>query len=149
MANATIIPDHYAPHTPLTERTAPAMSTSPMQHPQHTYPAPAERIFQVRTTTHTGGLVFWFSQSRTVTGTHAECAAALSSAQTHNVIFGWWSLLSLLFMNWIAIGENYVARRTLNSEWQAYAQWWEQYCAPSRPVRRDTRTSSAEPASLI
>lgn len=109
------------------------MSTSPMQNPLTTYPAPDERMFQVRTSNHTGGLVFWFNQSRTVYGTHAECAAALSRAQTHNVIFGWWSLLSLLFMNWIAIGENYVARRNLDRDWQAYAQWWQQYCAPSCP----------------
>lgn len=108
------------------------MST-PTQHPAHAYPTPDQRIFQVRATTHTGGLVLWFNQSRTVRGTYAECSAALNRAQTHNVIFGWWSLFSILFMNWIALGENLVARRTLNREWEAYAQWWQQYCAPSLP----------------
>jgi hypothetical protein len=109
------------------------MSTQPGQYPTHTYPQPAERIFQVRTTTHTGGLAFWFNQSRTVHGTHDECVAALRKAQTHNFIFGWWSLLSILFMNWIAIGENVVARRNLERDMQAYAQWWQQYCAPTYP----------------
>lgn len=102
----------------------------------HSYPLPTERIFQVRVTTHTGGLVFWFNQSRTVHGTRSECVAALNKAQTHNFIFGWWSVLSILFMNWIAIGENVVARRNLERDMQAYAQWWQQYGAPMRPETR-------------
>ncbi len=109
------------------------MTTSPMQPPPHTYPMPDQRIFQVRITTHTGGLFFWFNQSRTVSGTYAVCATAVRNAQTHNLILGWWSLLSILFMNWIAIAENSSARKTLEHDYQAYAQWWQQYCAPLHP----------------
>jgi hypothetical protein len=103
------------------------------QQPQ-SYPPPAQvPTFQVTTMTHTGLLVFWFNQRRTVTGTYAQCDGALRSAQTHNVVLGWWSFLSILLMNWIAIAHNSSARKKLDhdaQQAQAYAQWWHQYIIP-------------------
>ncbi|MEZ0053861.1 hypothetical protein ABIA30_004898 [Mycobacterium sp. MAA66] len=110
------------------------------QHPQYqqpqSYPPPAhDPIFQITTMTHTGLMVFWFNQRQVVRGTYAQCAAALRSAQTHNLVLGWWSFLSILLMNWIAISHNSSARKKLESDAQqaqAYAQWWHQYVGPSR-----------------
>ena len=84
---------------------------------------------------HTGALIFWFNQRYVITGTYAQCDAALRSAQTHNFVFGWWSFLSILIMNWVAIINNSSARKKLNADVQqaeAYAQWWQQYIGPSR-----------------
>lgn len=130
MTNAYTIPDHCALHETSGEMidTDSSPSMWPQQQPQAN-PSPSERIVQVRITTHTGAVFFWLNQRRTVRGTYAQCAAALSNAQTHNLILGWWSLLSILFMNWIAIAENAGARRSLDREVQAYTQWWQQNCA--------------------
>ena len=107
---------------------------SPGQQPQQLYPPPpAVPVFQVRATTHTGVLVFWFNRRRTVTGTYDQCAAALRSAQTHNLIVGWWSIFSILLMNWIALANNSSACNKLKhdaQQAQAYAQWWHRDYAP-------------------
>jgi hypothetical protein len=88
---------------------------------------PAEPIFQVRVTKHVGALVFWYNQYRTVTGTYAQCDAALTQAQQHNLLLGWWSLASLLVWNPISLWRNSSARKTLRqqaAQAQHYAQWW-------------------------
>ena len=68
-----------------------------------------------------------------VRGTYAQCDAALRSAQTQNLIVGWWSLLSILVLNWVALVHNANARKQLNrdaQQAQAYAAWWHQYIGP-------------------
>jgi len=103
---------------------------------QQAYPPPQQvPIFQVTAMRHTGALVFWFNQRYVITGTYAQCDAALRSAQTHNYVFGWWSFLSILIMNWIALLDNASALKKLDSDAQqaqAYAQWWHQYIGPGR-----------------
>ncbi|KHO21835.1 hypothetical protein [Mycolicibacterium setense] len=113
------------------------------QTAQH-YPAPpAVPVFRVETMRHTGLLILWFNQTRTVTGTAEQCEAALTSAQRHNLVLGWWSFLSILFMNWLSLLHNAGARAKLRKEVeqaQAYAQWWYQYGqhqnAPQQPQRQ-------------
>jgi hypothetical protein len=106
--------------------------------PQQSYPPPpAVSVFQVSTTTHTGALVFWFNQRRTVTGTYEQCEAALRSAQTHCLVLGWWSFLSILIMNWIALSSNSSARKKLAADAQqaqAYAHWWHTYIGQRPPA---------------
>lgn len=112
----------------------PASAASPQQYP----PPPAEPIFQVTAMTHIGALIFWFNQRRTVTGTFAQCDAALRSAQTQNLLLGWWSVVSILVMNWIALAYNISARSKLKrdvQQAQAYAQWWYQYQRQPGPER--------------
>ena len=111
---------------------------APSGQPQYP-PPPAEPLFQVSAMTHIGALVFWFNQTRHVTGTYAQCDAALRSALTQNLLLGWWSFLSILVMNWIALAHNMNARRKLRQDAQqadAYAQWWYQYIAPTVPPGR-------------
>ena len=87
---------------------------------------PAEPIFQVRVTKHIGALVFWYNQSRTVTGTYAQCDAAITKAQQHNLLLGWWSFASLLW-NPITLWRNTSARKALRgqaAQAQQYARWW-------------------------
>lgn len=75
-----------------------------------------EPIYEVRVTQHVGFVVAWWQQVRTVRGTYQQCADALRQAQTLNLTVGWWSFLSVLVMNWIAIAENASAQRTLKRQ---------------------------------
>ena len=75
------------------------------ERPQLSYPY-AQHRFYLRLTKHTGALIFWQQRSYTVTGTLQECEAAYRDAQIHNLAAGWWSLLSVVLMNWIALFSN-------------------------------------------
>jgi hypothetical protein len=124
-----------APHGEV--RPPSAGSSCYLQQPQkHAYPPPQQvPIFQVSTMRHTGALALWFNQRSTITGTYAQCEAALRSAQTHNFVLGWWNFVSILIMNWIAILNNSSARKKLDADAQlaqACAQWWHQYIDPGR-----------------
>jgi hypothetical protein len=72
-----------------------------------------EPTFQVRVIKHTGALLFWSQRSYTVTGTFAQCSAALRQAQIYNLLAGWWSFLSILVLNWVALVANAVQRKRL------------------------------------
>ncbi|MGE2818023.1 hypothetical protein ACQI5H_23200 [Mycobacterium heidelbergense] len=58
-------------------------------------------------------MVAWYSRTYTVTGTFAQCEAAIQEAQLYNVLAGWWSLGSLVVWNWVALVTNFSARKTL------------------------------------
>lgn len=62
---------------------------------------------------HTGLAVAWLNQTYTVTGTFAQCEAAIRQAQQHNLAAGWWSPMSLLVWNWVALLSNLGARKSL------------------------------------
>ncbi|WP_051754231.1 hypothetical protein [Mycobacterium kansasii] len=79
-------------------------------------PAGNQRRFQVRIRKHTGLAILMLNQTYTVTGTFAECEAALRGALVHNLLLGWWSLASLLIWNWVALVENHSARTTLRRQ---------------------------------
>ncbi len=55
---------------------------------------------------HYGALMAWHHQTYTVTGTRTQCQQALRQAQVQNLLAGWWSPVSLLVMNWIALASN-------------------------------------------
>ncbi|ORA22173.1 DUF2510 domain-containing protein [Mycobacterium angelicum] len=78
------------------------------------YPASAE-VFQLRLIEHIGAVIFWQQRSYTVTGTLQQCEAAYRRAQTQNLLAGWWSLVSILVMNWIALFSNMSAMRRLRA----------------------------------
>lgn len=106
---------------------APAAPTSaaPPGYP----PPPAEPIFQVRTVKHTGAVIFWMNQRYTTTGSYAECEAAIDDAWQHCMLFGWWSIGSLLW-NPISLSQNSSTRRALRQQAQQthdYATWWATY----------------------
>ncbi len=69
------------------------------------------RHFQLRLSEHTGAVVFWQHRSYTFTGTLGQCEAAYRTAQLHNLGAGWWSVVSLLVMNWVALISNWSAIR--------------------------------------
>lgn len=113
-------------------------------------PLPGEPTFQVRAVKHTGAVVVWVNQARTTTGTYAQCAAAIAAAQRHCMLFGWWSIGSLLW-NPISLARNAGARRTLRRQAQHahdYAQWWSTHYggAPNRlPPVLASSTSGPHP----
>ncbi|OBG57532.1 MULTISPECIES: DUF2510 domain-containing protein [unclassified Mycobacterium] len=69
------------------------------------------RQFSVRLIEHIGAVIFWQQRSYAVTGTLEQCERAYRSAQTQNLLAGWWSLLSLLVLNWVALVSNWNAMR--------------------------------------
>ncbi|WIM86390.1 hypothetical protein PT015_15925 [Candidatus Mycobacterium wuenschmannii] len=112
--------------------------SQPQQQPSYP-PPPAEPIFQVRTTKHTGALIFWLNQRFTTTGTYAQCEAAINAAQQYCLLVGWWSIGSLLW-NPISLSQNASARKNLRLQAQQahdYAVWWNTYQGgggPNAPV---------------
>jgi hypothetical protein len=109
----------------------PAVTYPPAAYPQIAYPPAAggypaagqhpqwagrEPVFQVRLMKHTGMAIMFLNQQYTVTGTFAQCDAAIRQAQNHNLTAGWWSVLSLAVMNWVALGTNASARHTLRKQ---------------------------------
>lgn len=62
---------------------------------------------------HTGAVIMWRQSSFTCTGTLDQCEKAYRDAQKHNLLVGWWSLLSLLVLNWVTLLVNYSAIRQL------------------------------------
>ncbi len=75
----------------------------------------------------------------------------LTSAQRHNLVLGWWSFLSILFMNWLSLLSNAGARATLRKrlrEAEAYAQWWYQHGqhqnTPQQPQRQVGRSRRSD-----
>ncbi|WP_161807994.1 hypothetical protein, partial [Mycobacterium intracellulare] len=98
------------------------------------HPATADqRLFQVRIRKHTGAVILMFNQSYTVTGTFAQCEAALHNALLHNLLAGWWSVASVLIWNWVALLENHSARKHLHRQ-AAEAAGWRQPTAPPGPA---------------
>ncbi|WP_073880464.1 hypothetical protein [Mycobacterium paraffinicum] len=98
------------------------------------YPPPPgnQPLFAVRIRKHTGAVVLTFNQTYTVTGTLAQCEAALDNALLHNLLAGWWSLASVLVWNWVALVENHNARKQLRRQaaTQAHAAPWMHSPAP-------------------
>lgn len=84
-----------------------------MAQPHPVGAMPPEPVFQVRLIKHTGAALLWFNQRYTVTGSLAQCQAAVREAQHHNLAAGWWSIGSLLLWNWIALSTNRSARQAL------------------------------------
>ncbi|MGZ4528207.1 MAG: DUF2510 domain-containing protein [Mycobacterium sp.] len=69
------------------------------------------RRFSIRLYKHTGAVILWNQQRYVVTGTLEQCESAYRGAQNHNLLAGWWSLVSVLVMNWIALISNLNAIR--------------------------------------
>lgn len=66
---------------------------------------------QLKLIRHTGVLIFFQQRTYVVSGTLEQCEAEYKSAQTYNLLVGWWSLMSLLAINWIALISNFNAMR--------------------------------------
>lgn len=120
------------PHPYLTRPGfAPQPVPPPMYAPGHhapplaSYPAgqpgTAQPVFQVRVMKHTGAAIVCFNQRYTITGTFAQCEAAIRDAQLHNLLAGWWSVASVLVWNWVALLHNLSARNALRR--QAIPKW--------------------------
>ncbi len=75
---------------------------------------PADRYY-LKLARHTGALILWQQRSYTVSGTLEECEVAYRAAQTHNLVAGWWSLLSLFLLNWVALISNVSAMRQVRA----------------------------------
>jgi hypothetical protein len=76
-------------------------------------------------------MVVWINQRRTKIGTYAQCSAAVDAAQQHCMLFGWWSIASLLW-NPISLAENASARRAMRRQAEhahEYAVWWATCCS--------------------
>lgn len=90
-----------------------------MSHPspQLTSYSPYQQgdLFQLRLIEHIGAVIFWQQRSYTFTGTLEQCEAAYRRSQTQNLFAGWWSVASLLVLNWVALFSNLSAIRRLRA----------------------------------
>ncbi|SON58735.1 hypothetical protein MSIMFI_00213 [Mycobacterium simulans] len=87
-----------------------------MSYPFHQPGHPRQPdLFHLRLVEHIGAVIFWHQRTYTFTGTIEQCEAAYRRAQTQNLAVGWWSLASLLVMNWIALFSNLSAIRKLRA----------------------------------
>lgn len=66
----------------------------------------APQQFQVTLRRHTGILVLTRTRSTKLKGTLEQLEHEYRAAQRHNYTIGWWGVLSLLALNWIAIFGN-------------------------------------------
>jgi hypothetical protein len=109
-------------------------------YPPHAAPQPAAAgpTFQVRPMQHTGIVIVWLNRRYTVTGSFAQCEAAIKAAQRHNLVAGWWSFASVVLWNWIAIFTNINQRKQLHrnaAQAQAATGWAAHYSAGYPPQR--------------
>jgi hypothetical protein len=97
-------PGYFAPAR--RQQAAPGNQTAP--------PSPGDAdVYRIRLHKHTGLLVFMLRQNYIFTGTFQQCERAYRAAQTHNLLAGWWGLLSALVFNWIALFSNMSAMQQL------------------------------------
>jgi len=66
----------------------------------------APQQYRLRVIRHMGLLLAWQQSTRQYAGTYEQCMAEYNKAQQHNLLFGWWSIASILFFNWFALVSN-------------------------------------------
>jgi hypothetical protein len=55
---------------------------------------------------HTGMLLLWQQNTRRYQGSFEQITAKYKQAQLHCLLAGWWSISSVIFFNWFALGKN-------------------------------------------
>ncbi|MCV7096791.1 DUF2510 domain-containing protein [Mycobacterium kubicae] len=118
---------------PAVTFTCPPARKAPVSYP---YQQPSgyqnQAIYHLSLIEHIGAVIFFSQRSYTVTGTLEQCEQAYRRAQTHNLAAGWWSVMSLLLLNWIALFSNHSAIRKVRAlAQQPHAP--AQLAAPSTP----------------
>jgi hypothetical protein len=68
--------------------------------------------FSLRLTRHSGMLIAWSNQTRTVSGSFDQCEEFYNQVQRHNYLLGWWSYSSII-TNPIIIVRNHRAMKKL------------------------------------
>jgi hypothetical protein len=92
-----------------------------------------EQQYKTQTVKHTGLLVLWFNQQSSFTGTHAQVQAHIWKSLIHCLLLGWWSILSIVLYNWVAIFQNVAALVALKRQAQAVQAYWaSQHQQPSQ-----------------
>ncbi len=91
------------------------------QYPQQQYPPQQQGQYQqgqyqhapsgtytARFVKHTGMLILWQDSTSTTEGSFEEITEAYRSAQQHCLLAGWWSISSVLVLNWYSLIKNAV-----------------------------------------
>jgi hypothetical protein len=60
-------------------------------------------VYEARFKKHTGMLLLSQTRTLTVRGTLDELKAVYKSVQTHNLLAGWWGIISLFILNPVAL----------------------------------------------
>ncbi|HEX4215376.1 MAG TPA: hypothetical protein VIA06_18810 [Candidatus Dormibacteraeota bacterium] len=63
---------------------------------------------------HTGMVVYWQTRRTRFEGGYETLMREYQAAQRHNLMFGWWSISSILFFNWLILFQNQRAKRQLD-----------------------------------
>ena len=73
------------------------------------------KVYRIKLTKCTGIVVFSIFRSNWVEGTYEQCLSAYKDAQTYNLLFGWWSWISIIFANWYFLYINYSSLNKLKT----------------------------------
>jgi hypothetical protein len=106
------------PHQPFPPPYPPAAYYPP------SYPPSGSGLFTISLVRHTGMVVLWHNRTYRVTGTLPQCERAYRDAQIYNLAAGWWSLTSVLVMNWVSLLQNASAMRKLRRLAQQPPVWY-------------------------
>lgn len=74
---------------------------------------PGQRYF-LNLRRHTGMLILWQTRRGRFEGSYEALKREYAAAQRHNLLFGWWSISSIILMNWLTLFQNYRAMQQLN-----------------------------------
>ena len=111
------------------------------------YPVAAQSqwapIYEVRVVKHTGMVIAWWQQTYTVRGSYDQCLRAIREAQNMNLLLGWWSILSLVLFNWVAIFQNVAALVAHKRQVQAVQAYWASH--PSQGQQRSASGAEYRP----
>jgi hypothetical protein len=59
-------------------------------------------------------VVYWQTRRTRFEGGYETLMREYQAAQRHNLMFGWWSISSILFFNWLILFQNQRAKRQLD-----------------------------------
>lgn len=106
--------EQLVPMVPPAAATLAPVLKAGVPHPaQNVQPAPQ---FSLIVAKHTAVILISFTRKRQVVGTFEQCRAAYIGAQVHNVIFGFWGILSFWLYNPISLFGNSGRYRTLRKQ---------------------------------
>jgi len=94
---------------------------------------------------HIGALIFWFQSSRFYRGEPAQLKTQLKRVTTQNLIFGWWSIVSV-FINPAITAANWQRFSEYEKEYAKYMASPEQYIFEAKQAAEAAQTKAAQHA---
>jgi len=94
---------------------------------------------------HVGALIFWFQKSYFYRGEPAQLKTQLTRITVQNLIFGWWSIVSV-FINPAITGANWQRFSEYEKEYAKYQASPEQYIFEAKQAAEAAQAKAARHA---